>query len=153
MSSLTLFLTVITLLAAICAGRAFLTYQTVQQDAKDDYAYKQDRGMIDSRLTQEAYNRAYMRFYGPRKFIFMASAFAAVAILTVPVLGLIRYGLIKIWEIAGRPDDIQPGFLVFNLLMMITLLVFWASIFFICARRYYRNAPVSLRDEMLKEMS
>jgi len=36
--------------------------------------------------------------------------------------------------------------------MMIGLLMFWALIFFITARLYYRRAPVSLRDEMLKEM-
>ena len=152
MSSLTLFLAAITLLAGINAVRAVLSYRTVQKDAQEDFSYKQSRGMIDTRLTEDGYKRAYVRFYSPRKFIFMAAAFASVAALTIPMLGLIRYTLIMIWEGSGRPDDIQPGFLVFNLLMMIGLLMFWALIFFITARLYYRRAPVSLRDEMLKEM-
>jgi len=152
MSNLSLFLGLSALIALIMAGRAFWSAKIVRQDARDDYSYKQSRGMIDARLTEEGYNRAYMRFYGPRKFIFTAIAFASVAALTVPMLGLIRYILIKVWEFNGRPDDIQPDFLVFNLLMMIGLLCFWALIFFICARLYYNRAPVSLRDEMIKEM-
>ena len=153
MSSLTLFLVLTLLLTLICVVRAFINYNVVKQDAQDDYTYKKDRGMVDERLSQEGYQRAYMRFYSPRKYILMAGAFASVAFLTVPMLGLIRFILIYIWESSGRPDDIQPGFLVFNLLMMVSLLVFWALIFFIFARLYYRSAPVSLRDEMLKEMN
>ena len=152
MSSLTLFLSLSALYALICAGRAFFGTKTIRQDASDDYNYKQSRGMIDARLSEDGYKRAYMRFYGPRKYIFMALAFAAVAVLTIPMLGLIRYILIYIWESSGRPDDIQPDFLVFNLLMMVGLLIFWALIFFISARVYYKGSPVSLRDEMLKEM-
>lgn len=153
MSSLAIFLSLTALLSIGFAVRAFTGSKTVRQDALDDYNYKSTRGMIDKRLSEEGYLRAYMRFYSPRKFFFMAIAFAAVALLTVPVLGLIRYILIYIWESSGRPDDIQPDFLVFNIMMMIGLLVFWAAIFFICARLYYRRAPVSLRDEMLKEMN
>ena len=83
----------------------------------------------------------------------MAGAFATIAFLTIPVLGLIRFALIFTWESSGRPDDIQPDFLVFNLLMMISLLGFWALVFFIFARFYYCGAPLSLRDEMLKEIT
>jgi len=93
--------------------------------------------------------------------LLLAIIFAMRAVLTrktvqkdahVPVMGLIRAALITIWERSGRPDDIQPGFLVSDLLMMVSLLAFWALIFFICARFYYSKAPVSLRDEMIKEM-
>ena len=152
MSSLTLFLGAALLLAIIFAMRAVLTRKTVQKDAHEDYAYKKSRGMIDSKLSEAGYKRAYMRFYNPRKYIFMAIAFACVSLFTVPVMGLIRAALITIWERSGRPDDIQPGFLVSDLLMMVSLLAFWALIFFICARFYYSKAPVSLRDEMIKEM-
>lgn len=153
MSYLTLFLALILLLAVISAVRAFINYKAVKQDAQDDYAYKKSRGMIDDNLSQNGYQRAYMRFYSPRKYIYTAVAFTTIAVLTVPILGLIRFALIFIWESSGRPDDIQPGFLVFNILMMISLLAFWALIFFIFARLYYQKAPVSLRDEMLKEMN
>ena len=153
MSYLTLFLALILLLAVISAVRAFINYKAVKQDAQDDYAYKKSRGMIDDNLSQNGYQRAYMRFYSPRKYIYTAVAFTTIAVLTVPILGLIRFALIFIWESSGRPDDIQPGFLVFNILMMISLLAFWALIFFIFSRLYYQKAPVSLRDEMLKEMN
>lgn len=152
MSNLSLFLGLMAAIAAIAAGRAFWGTRTIRKDAQQDYTYKHSRGMIDHRLSEDGYKRAYMRFYGPRKYIFMAMAFASVALFTVPMLGLIRATLIKIWEMGGRSDDIQPDLLVFNLLMMVSLLSFWALIFFICARFYYNRAPVSLRDEMLKEM-
>lgn len=152
MSSLTIFLCATLLLAAIFAARAVIGYKTVQRDAQDDFDYKKDRSMIDPRLSDAGYIRAYMRFYAPRKLIFTAISFASVAILTVPMLGVIRFTLIKIWESNGQPDDIQPGFLVSNLLMMISILVFWALIFFISFRLYYSKAPVSLRDEMIREM-
>jgi len=152
MSSLTLFLCAMFGLAAIFAARAFMGYKAVRRDAHDDFMYKNTRSMIDPRLSEAGYKRAYIRFYAPRKAVFTALSFAAVAILTVPVLGVIRFTLIKIWELSGKPDEIQPGFLVFHLMMMIGLIMFWALVFFINARIYYKKAPVSLRDEMLREM-
>jgi len=152
MSSLTLFLGAVLILSAIFAARAFMGYKAVRRDAHDDFEYKKSRSMIDPRLSEDGYKRAYMRFYAPRKFIFTALSFAGVGILTVPMLGLIRFILIKVWQASGQPDEIQPDFLVFNLMMMIGLITFWALIFFINARIYYSKAPVSLRDEMLKEM-
>ncbi len=152
MLSLTLFLAATLVLALIFASRAFMGYKSVSRDAKDDFTYKKARSMIDPRLSEAGYKRAYMRFYAPRRDIFTALSFAAVAILTVPMLGVLRFILITIWQASGKPDDIQPDFLVFNLMMMIGLIIFWALIFFINARLYYRKAPVSLRDEMLKEM-
>lgn len=152
MSSLTLFLCAMIILAVIFAARAFMGYKAVKRDAQEDFIYKNERSMIDPRLSEAGYKRAYIRFYAPRKAVYTALSFAAVAVLTVPVLGVIRFSLIKIWELSGKPDEIQPGFLVFNLMMMIGLIMFWAFIFFINARVYYRQAPVSLRDEMLREM-
>jgi hypothetical protein len=152
MSSLTLFLGAMFILSAIFAGRAFMGYRAVQRDAYEDFEYKKSRSMINPRLSETGYKRAYIRFYAPRKSIFTALSFAGVGILTLPMLGLMRGLLIKIWEINGQPDTIQPDFLVFNLMMMVGLIAFWALIFFINARIYYSKAPVSLRDEMLKEM-
>ena len=152
MSSLTLFLSAVLILAVIFAVRAFIGYRAVKNDAHDDFNYKKSRSMIDPRLSEAGYKQAYIRFYAPRKQVFTALSFACVGILTVPMLGLIRFTLIKIWEASGQPDEIQPDFLVFNLMMMIGLITFWALIFFVNARIYYSKAPVSLRDEMLKEM-
>lgn len=152
MSSLTLFLSATFVLAVIFAVRAFIGYRAVQRDAHDDFIYKKDRSMINPNLSETGYKRAYLRFYAPRKAVFTALSFAAVSIFTVPMLGLIRFILIKTWQANGQPDEIQPDFLVFNLMMMIGLIAFWALIFFINARIYYSQAPVSLRDEMLKEM-
>ena len=152
MSSFLIFICLLGLIALLCAFRAFFAMKTITQDAIDDYNYKQSRGMIDAHLSKEGYNRAYIRFYGPRKYKFMAIAFATVALLSVPVLAATRYVLIKIWQASGRPDVIQPDYLVFTFLLMVTLLIFWSIIFFTCARVYYRDLPVSLREEMIKEM-
>lgn len=72
MSYLSLFLGLMAAIAAIAAGRAFWGTRTIRKDAQQDYTYKHSRGMIDHRLSEDGYKRAYMRFYGPRKYIFMA---------------------------------------------------------------------------------
>lgn len=152
MSNFLIVLCLFGLIALFCAGRAFLAIKAIRQDAQDDYNYKQDRGMIDGRLTEVGYKRAYKRFYGPRKYMFMAGAFAAAALLSLPILAAARFILTKIWESIGRPDIMQPDYLGFTFLLWVTLLIFWVLIFFTSTRLYYRGSPVSLRDEMIKEM-
>jgi len=73
------------LIALFCAGRAFLAIKAIRQDAQDDYKYKQERSMIDISLTEAGYKRAYIRFYGPRKYMFMAGAFTVAALLSLPI--------------------------------------------------------------------
>jgi len=150
MSGLSIFLGCVFLFGLFLACRALLVQRQIAEDALADYSYKQNNSMVEPRLSKKKYIRAYRRFYAPHKLIHMAAAFMSIALLSLPAAGLFRFILIKLWESSGRPDSFQPGFLVFNILIMLMLIGFWTIIFFLTAQRYYKTAPISLRDEMIR---
>jgi len=132
--------------------RAVLGYRTVARDAEDDYNYKQPQGMIDKRLSKDGYIRAYKRFYNPRGPAYVAGGIAAILILTWPAMALLEFILEQAWQLSGRSRVIEPGFLVWQFIIFFSVIAFWVFIASRTARRYHRYAPVTFRDEMLKEM-
>ncbi len=136
----------------VYALRAFLGYRNVARDAEADYKYKQPEGMIDTRLSKDGYIRAYKRFHNPRGSAYVAGAIAAIIILTGPAMALLGFILEKIWQLSGRPRNIEPGFLVWQFIIFFSIIGFWVFIASRAARRYHRFAPVTFRDEMIKEM-
>lgn len=132
--------------------RAFLGYRSVARDAQSDYDYKQPQGMIDARLSREGYIRAYKRFHNPRGSAYVAGAIAAILILTGPAMALLEFILEQVWQLSGRPRSIEPGFLVWQFIIFFSVIGFWVFIASRAARRFHRYAPVTFRDEMLKEI-
>lgn len=149
------FLWAVALLAVIgviYAVRAFMGYRTVARDAAEDYDYKQERGMMDGRISKEGYIRAYKRFHNPRKPLYISTTIAAILILTWPAMALISVLLEWLYQLTGRSRVFEPGFLVWQFLIFFLMIVIWVTIAAIGSRRYHRNAPVSFRDEQLREI-
>lgn len=139
-------------IGVVYALRAFFGYRNVARDAEADYDYKQPQGMIDKRLSKEGYIRAYKRFHNPRGPAYVAGAIAAIIILTWPAMALLGFILEQIWQLSGRPRNIEPGFLVWQFIIFFSIIGFWVFIASRAARRYHRFAPVTFRDEMIKEI-
>jgi len=150
--SLAWLLLAIGLIALAMILRAWLGYRAVAQDAETDYAYKKDEGMIDKRLSKDGYIRAYKRYYAPRKPVYMGFGFLAVLVLTPLAMMLFSLISAEIWKLAGRPEDYAPQSLVWQFMYFFALIAMWGLIAYGSATLYYRNAPRTLRDEMLKEM-
>ena len=140
------------LIGLVYALRAFLGYRNVARDAEADYEYKSPQGMIDKRLSREGYIRAYKRFHNPRGSAYVAGAIAAILILTGPFMWVLGVLLEQVWQLSGRPRNIEPGFLVWQFIIFFSVIAFWVFIASRAARRFHRYAPVTFRDEMLKEI-
>jgi len=136
----------------VYAVRAFLGYRNVARDAEADYDYKQPQGMIDKRLSREGYIRAYKRFHNPRSSAYVAGTIAAILVLTWPAFALIEIVLRQAWQLSGRSRAIEPGFLVWQFFIFFGIIGIWVLIASTGARRYHRKAPISFRDEVLKEI-
>lgn len=132
--------------------QAFLGYKAVARDALSDYEYKKTEGMIDKRLSKDGYIRAYKRFNNPRRPAYIAGTIAAILLLTWPAMGLIEFALRQMWQLSGRSRTIEPGFLVWQFFIFFALIGIWVTIAYVGARRYHRFAPVSFRDEQIREM-
>lgn len=132
--------------------RAFIGYRNVARDAAQDYDYKLEQGMLDGRLSREGYIRAYKRFHNPRGSLYIAATLGAILVLTWPVMGLIAILLEQLYQLTGKSRVFEPGFLVWQFLIFFLIIAFWVLIAWGGARRYHRRAPVSFRDEQIKEM-
>ena len=143
---------ILAVIGLVYALRAFLGYRNVARDAEEDYNYKHPQGMIDKRLSKAGYIRAYKRFHNPRGSAYVAGAIAAILILTWPAMALLEFILEQAWQLSGRSRAIEPGFLVWQFIVFFSVIGFWVFIASKAARRYHRYAPVTFRDEMIKEM-
>jgi len=140
------------LIGVVYGIRAYIGYKAVARDAEEDYNYKHPQGMIDKRLSKDGYIRAYKRFHNPRGSVYVASGIATILILTGPAMAVLEFVLEQIWQLSGRPRSIEPGFLVWQFIIFFSVIGFWVFIASKTARRYHRYAPVTFRDELLKEM-
>lgn len=151
-NSLLFALALIFFIGLIYGLRAFIGYQQIQVDAQDDYKYKHEEGMIDERLSEAGYIRAYRRFHAPRALSHIAIVLVAIALLTLPMLGLLNYLYALLWQWGGAEKAFTPGFLVHGLSLFFLIIFFWAALAYAAARRYHDNAPISFRDEQLREI-
>ena len=132
--------------------RAIWGYRQVDRDARSEYDYRAGENMIDPRLSRDGFIRAYKRFHNPRGAAHVAAGAWAILILTKPAMLLIQFILQKFWESTGQSRVFEPLFLVWQFTLFFSLLGVWAFIAYMTARHYHRYTPISLRDEILKEL-
>ena len=140
-------------LAMIFTLKAVFGYITVRADAQADFDYKTKEGMVDSRLSREAYVRAYTRYNAPRSTAYIGGTFWAILLLTYPALAVIQFVLDKWWVATGRSDVIHPGYLVWQFFIFFSVIALWASIAYSSARYYHRKTMISLERELEKELA
>ncbi len=153
-------------IAAYYAIRAWIGYARLSSDAAKDWEYKRDNKMVDKRLSKDGYVRAYRRAYAPRREAYIATTLAIITLMTPVVLALlsaILYGLWKMDQADGKATEVivrgkniggltyEPGNMVFGFISFFGILALWTAIAWLAVRRYYRHAPGSLRDEIIRE--
>jgi len=145
-------LVLVAIIALIYGVRAFIGYRNVARDAEADYTYRREQNMLNPKLDKDGYMRAYKRFNNPRGLAHVASGLAAILILTAPALLLIQILLHQLWLFTDKSRVFEPGFLVWQFIIFFSLIGVWAVIAYITARRFHRGTPISLKDEILKEL-
>ncbi len=142
---------VLIIIAASYGLRAYLGYRTVAEEAPLDYAYRSGEGMLPKGLSEDSYVRAYKRYNAPRAPLHVALTISAIALLTLPALGLFNWVTFTLWVMNGKDEVFVPGLLVHSLLIYFLIIGFWALLAFLAARNYHGKAPISLEDEIQKE--
>ena len=146
-------LVLVLIIAAIYFLRAYLGYKTVAEEAPADFAYKVRENMLTADVSEAAYIRAYKRYHAPRGPLHVAGVLSAIAILTLPALGIFYWVTFVLWELNGKDKVFAPGLIVHSLLMFFLIIFFWAGLAFMAAKSYHGKAPISLQDEIEKELN
>lgn len=143
----------IALIAVFYLVRAFLGYRRVAADAAEDYDYKLARDMIDPRLSRDGYISAYKRYHAPRNHAYIGFGVLAILILTPIGLAALNFVSMQFWDMAGRPPIYAPRGIVWQFIIFFGTLCIWGLTTYMTARRYYKYAPKTLRDEILREIN
>ena len=128
--------------------RAFMGYRNVSQDAVEDYDYKQERGMLDGRVSREGHIQVYKRLHNPRSPAYIAMTILAILVLTWPIMAILSFLLELLYQATGRNRVFEPGFLVWQFSIFFAIILSWTGIAYVMARRYHRRAPGTPKYEM-----
>lgn len=142
------------LIGLLYALRAFLGFREVARDAEADYDYKQERGMLDGRLSRESYIKLFKRLHNPRRPAYIATALFAILLLTWPIFGALSFLLEQLYQLSGRDRVFEPGFLVWQFCIFFGVIFSWTAITYFVARRYHLHAPGNVKyetDQQIKE--
>lgn len=135
-------------IAVIFGVRAFLGWLQVRSDARADYDYKRDNGMVPDAMDRETYEKIYRRVYGPRGPVHVAGAMLAILIATPIAMIGFEAGLNLAYNLSGQSRVIEPGYLVWQFFLFFGMIAVWVAIAYLAARQYHRRAPGSLQFEM-----
>lgn len=130
--------------------KALLGYGRISRDAETEFTFREKDGTLDTGK-KDGFIRAYRRFYAPRKDKYRGLGILAATLLTVPGIRLFEYVSEKIWIWAGKPYEFGPSTLLWQFMLFFALIAFWGLIFLLVAQIYHKRAPVTFRDELIKE--
>jgi len=129
------------------AMRAFFGFRAVARDAEEDYDYKQERNMLDGRLSREGYIKVFKRLHNPRRPAYIATAIFSILILTWPIMAILSVLLEQLYQFTDRSRVFEPGFLVWQFCIFFGVIFSWTGIAYFIARRYHMLAPGTSKYE------
>jgi len=130
--------------------KALLGYGRISRDAEAEYNFRSGEGSLNTDK-KDGFIRAYRRFYAPRKDKYRGLGILAATILTIPGIRLFEYVSEEVWKLAGKPYEFGPSTLIWQFMLFFALIAFWGLVFFLVAQVYHKRAPVTFRDELIKE--
>ena len=142
----------IALVAVINGIRAVVGYRIVRAEAAGEYDSRLSRGLVNTQLGRERFERAYIRAHAPRAQAWTALGLGAVVVLTVPALLVMDMFMTLVWRLSGESRTFEPTFLVYQFGIFFGVIALWALIGYLAARAYHRSAPVSFEMEIQREL-
>ncbi len=140
------------LIACVFGLRAFLGYRRVAADAAADYDYKRANNMIPKSMGREQYIEIYKRVNDPRGLAYIAVGLGLIIITTPLLFFLLEQFLQLLYNLSGQSRSIEPGYLVWQFSLYFLVVMVWAAIAYIFARRYHRKSTGSLQYELGRAM-
>jgi len=139
------------LIGLLYSLRAYIGFRDVARDAEEDYDYKQERRMLDGRLSRDGYIRVFKRLHNPRRPAYIATGIFAILVLTWPIMGALSVLLEQLYQLSGQNRVFEPGFLVWQFFIFFGIIFSWTAISYTIARRYHLHAPGTPQYEMDQE--
>ena len=62
--------------------RALIGYRNIERDAAEDYDYRQERNMLDGRVSRDGHIAVFKRLHNPRRPAYIAITIFAILVLT-----------------------------------------------------------------------
>lgn len=140
------------LIGAAYAVQAYVGFRNVLRDAEEDYDYKQERSMLDGRLSRDSYVKVFKRLHSPRKPAYIATTIFAIIVLTWPIFALLSVLLEQLYQLTGQNRVFEPGFLVWQFCIFFGVIISWTSIAYFMARRYHLYAPGTANYETEQQL-
>lgn len=140
--------TPIVLVALIYSVRALIGWSRVTSEARDDYQYRTQHGMLNTNLKEDQFVSVYKRVNGPRGETHIAVALWVVLIGTPVFAKILEILLEAVYQLTGRSRVFEPGFLVWQFFIFFGLFAAWAAIGFLVARHYHAKAPARFDEEI-----
>lgn len=137
-------------LALIFGLRAMTGYRGLSDEARREYRFRREDGLLDGSVSEDQFVTAYRRSHGPRSAVYVALTFIFVAAMTWPLLVAMEWGYEYLWRWSGQPREFEPGYLVWQFMLFGGLIAGWACSAFLGARVYYSGVAGSLEDELAK---
>jgi len=134
--------------ALIFGFRSFFSHLQVRADARSDYIYKTEQKMLPAGLKQADYERIYIRVYGPRSQTYMFYGIMAILVGSPIAMYILQLVLNMIYHLSGQNRVIEPGYLVWQLLLFFSLIFIWVGIGYVVARIYHSKTPGNLQYEI-----
>lgn len=139
----------IILLLLLITWAAFIVYRfaTVKSDAYDIFEARKEDADIAS-LGRENFVSIYRRTHNPLFHIYTLCGLVFV-VLAFPVIYYVAASFWSfVWNISGRPEDLQEGFLPWLLYIAFMSLVGIAGIAALMTRLYYIKRPKTFEIEL-----
>lgn len=133
---------------------ALIAFQHIRtkQDAIDVFNARSEIEPEIAAMGQDAFQRAYIRTKNPRPAIYAFLA-TITALITLPFIFELATRLFNmIWNISGRPADLDEGFAPWLFAISVMMILGLIAIGGVYAHFYHRNRPQSLDVELRKEM-
>lgn len=138
----------VALVALAFSARALLGWIGLTKDARDDFDYRTEHGMVPAGVTKDGFTAAYRRVNGPRTATYAALALWTVLLATPVIAKILEVLLDLLWKASGRSRVFEPGYLVWAFFIFFGLFGAWAGIAYLFARRYHARTPGRFEDEL-----
>ena len=135
-------------LTVIFALQAILGYRGLEQDGAQEYAYRRSENMRGAEVDEAEFVSVYKRVNAPRGPVYAAILFFCNAVLTLPLLGVLTFAFEYIWRFSGQSRAIEPGYLVWAMMLCAGVILGWGLTSYLIMSRYHARRPGTLEQEL-----
>jgi len=125
-------------------------WQEMPELASTVYDERIKSGEISKKISRERFSEAFIKTDGPRRETYRWGA-AISSLLLLPILVRIFNVIWNfMWAVAGKPGVFEEGYMIHTFSTYLFAMGVVITILFFTMRRFYRDAPPSLKTQLRK---